>query len=61
MDYNKSRKTTRFMDLAVTINDKICLVFKTFCRKLALHLYLPPNSAHSPNTIRSLIFGPVCA
>ena len=45
------------MDLTVTINDKKCLVFKTFCKEMALNLYLPPNSAHPPDTICSLVFG----
>ena len=49
------------MDLTVTINGKNCLVFKTFRKEMALNLYLPPNSAHPPDTIRSLIFGRVCA
>ena len=48
-----------FMDLTVTINDKNCLEFKTFRKDMALNLYLPPNSAHPPDTIRSLIFGRV--
>ena len=50
-----------FMDLTVTINDKNCLVFKTFRKDMALNLYLPPNSAHPSDTIRSLIFERICA
>ena len=50
-----------FMDLTVTINEQNCLVFKTFRKEMALNLYLPPNSAHPPDTIRSLVFGRVRA
>ena len=50
-----------FMDLTVTINENNCIVFKTFRKEMALNLYLPPNSAHPPDTIRSLVFGRVRA
>ena len=49
------------MDLTVTINEKICLVFKIFLKEMALNLYLPPNSTHPPGTICSLISGRVRA
>ena len=32
-----------------------------FRKEMALNLYLPPNSAHPPDTIRSLVFGRVRA
>ena len=32
-----------------------------FRKEMALNLYLPPNSAHLPDTIRSLVFGCVSA
>lgn len=50
-----------FLDLTVTINATNCLEFKTYRKPMNLHLYLPPNSAHPPDTIRSLIFGRVRA
>lgn len=40
MDYKMSHKTTRFMDLTVTINDKNCLVLMKFCKEMALNLHL---------------------
>ena len=49
------------MNLTVTINDKNCFVFKTFCKEMALHLYPSPNSTHPPDTIHSFIFEHVCA
>ena len=54
-------KSLVFLDLTITINSKRCLEFKTFRKKSNLHLYLPPNSAHPPDTIRSIIFSRVRA
>ena len=47
-----------FLDLTITIdfaNKKF--LFKTFQKPQNLYLYLPPNSAHPPGMLKSLIFG----
>jgi hypothetical protein len=51
----------QILDLTVSINSNRCLEFKTYRKPMNLHLYLPPNSAHPPDTIRSLVFGRVRA
>jgi len=50
-----------FLDLTVFINHNNCLEFKTFRKPMNLNIYLPPNSAHPPDVIRSIIFGRVRA
>ena len=50
-----------FLDLTVYINDQNRLEFKTFRKEMNLNIYLPPNSAHPPDVIRSIIFGRVRA
>ena len=61
MDYNGSRKATCFYGPHYNYKQKIYLDFKTFCKEMTLNLYFPPNSAHLPDTIHSLIFGRVWA
>ena len=50
-----------FLDLTVSINKKNCLEFKTYRKPMNLNIYLPPNSAHPPDVIRSIVFGRVRA
>ena len=50
-----------FLDLTVLINKKNCLEFKTYRKPMNLNIYLPPNSAHPPDVIQSIVFGRVCA
>ena len=50
-----------FLDLTISINAKRCLEFKTYRKESNLHLYLPPNSAHPPDTLRSIIHSRVRA
>ena len=45
-----------FMDMTIEIEgDKHCHF--TICKKLALHLYIPPKSCHAPGIITDLIYG----
>lgn len=47
-----------FLDLTITYDSsKHKLLFKTFQKPENLYLYIPPNSAHPPGVIKSLIFG----
>ena len=49
---------TNFLDLTITYNPTLHkLHFKTFQKPENLYLYIPPNSAHPPGVIKSLIFG----
>ena len=49
--------SVKFLDLTISINLSNCLEFKTYRKPMNLNLYLPPHSAHPPDSIRSLIFG----
>lgn len=46
-----------FLDLSISIDPNRNLRFKTYQKELNLYLYIPPMSAHSDSTLRSLIFG----
>jgi hypothetical protein len=48
--------TLIFLDLTISINNRNCIEFKPYSKPMNLHLYLPPNSAHPPDTIQSLVF-----
>lgn len=39
------------LDLTVSINKVNILEFKTYHKPMNMHLYIPPNSAHPPDTI----------
>ena len=54
-------KSVVFLDLTIKINDKRELEFFNYRKPMNLSLYLPPNSSHSPDVLRSIIFGPVRA
>ena len=45
-----------FLDLTLSISNG-SISSKTYTKEHNLHLYLPPSSAHSPGTLKSLIFG----
>jgi len=49
--------TTNFLDLTVSINNDGTLYTKTFQKPTNLHLYIPPNSAHPPGVLKSIIYG----
>jgi hypothetical protein len=46
-----------FLDLTIRIGRNGCITTTTFQKPTNLHLYLPPNSAHPPGVIKSLIYG----
>eukprot|EP00978_Attheya_sp_CCMP212_P037631 scaffold179174_cov28-Attheya_sp.AAC.1 len=47
-----------FLDLSITINrDNMEIKTRSNEKDLNLHLYIPPQSAHPPGVLRSLIFG----
>ena len=50
-----------FLDLTVTINEYNKLEFQSYRKPMSLQSYLPPNSAHPPDTLRSIICGRVRA
>ena len=50
-----------FLYISITISCDNTLKFKTYCKEVNLHLYIPTHSFHSPDIIRSIIFSRVRA
>jgi len=49
--------TTNFLDLTISINSDGTITTKTYQKPTNLHLYIPPNSAHPPGILKSIIYG----
>jgi hypothetical protein len=58
-EVNPPAREVNFLDLHITIRPDGGIVTRTFIKPMNLHLYIPPESAHSPGVIKSLIFGNV--
>jgi len=46
-----------FLDLTIDVNANGTIKTKTFQKPTNLHLYIPPNSAHPPGVLKSIIYG----
>lgn len=58
-EVNPPARETSFLDLYITINTDGAFTTRTFIKPMNLHLYIPPESAHSHGVLKSLIFGNV--
>jgi hypothetical protein len=58
-EVNPPSREVNFLDLSISIQTDGGIHTKTFIKPMNLHLYIPPESAHSPGVIKSLIFGNV--
>ena len=56
-DIEEPSTTTDFLDLTLSIDNDGLVTTKTFQKDMNLFLYIPPNSAHPPGMIKSLIYG----
>ena len=54
---DKLTKKVDFLDLTIAMDRKGEICTKTFVKRMNLHLYIPPASAHPIGTLKSLIFG----
>lgn len=52
-------KEVNFLDLTISLNPDGNITTQTYVKANNLHLYIPPNSAHSKGVLKSLIFGNV--
>jgi hypothetical protein len=51
-------KSTTFLDLTtILICPKNTIHIKTFQKPTNLHLYIPPNSAHTPGVLKGIVWG----
>jgi hypothetical protein len=58
-EVNPPARETSFLDLNITIQTDGTITTRTFIKPMNLHLYIPPESAHSQGVLKSLIFGNV--
>jgi hypothetical protein len=58
-EVNEPTRETSFLDLYITIQPDGKFTTRTFIKPMNLHLYIPPESAHSQGVLKSLIFGNV--
>lgn len=58
-EVNPPAREVNFLDLHISIHADGGITTKTFIKPMNLHLYIPPESAHSPGVLKSLIFGNV--
>jgi hypothetical protein len=58
-EVNIPAREVNFLDLHIAIQPDGGIYTRTFIKPMNLHLYIPPNSAHSPGVLKSLIFGNV--
>jgi hypothetical protein len=52
-------REVNFLDLTLAIQPDGSITTRTFIKPLNLQLYIPPQSAHSPGVLKSIIFGNV--
>jgi hypothetical protein len=57
-DFTKLSQKVVFMDLKIKIMDRH-FVCSLYAKLMALYLYLPPNSSHSPSVLTGLVCGQV--
>jgi hypothetical protein len=53
-------KSTTCLDLTISISQENTIHIKTFQKPTNLHLYIPPNSAHPPGVLKSIVYGNLC-
>jgi hypothetical protein len=58
-EVNPPARETSFLDLHIVIEPDGTITTRTFIKPMNLHLYIPPESAHSQGVLKSLIFGNV--
>jgi hypothetical protein len=58
-EVNPPAREVNFLDLHIAIHPDGGITTRTFIKPMNLHLYIPPESAHSPGVLKSLIFGNV--
>jgi hypothetical protein len=52
-------REVHFLDLTLAIQPDGTINTKTYIKPMNLHLFIPPQSAHSPGVLKSIIFGNV--
>ena len=54
-EFSERAKTVDFMDMTISINDSNKIETTLFEKRLNLHLYIPPHSAHPPGLLPGIV------
>ena len=55
-EFSERSKTVDFMDMTITINNSNMIETTLFEKRLNLHLYIPPHSAHPPGLLPGMVY-----
>ena len=55
-EFSERSKTVDFMDMTITINNLNIIETTLFEKRLNLHLYIPPHSAHPPGLLPGIVY-----
>ena len=56
-EFSERAKTIDFMEMMISINKSNCIETTLFEKRLNLHLYIPPHSAHPPGLLPGIVYG----
>ena len=56
-EFSERAKTIDFMDMTISINKSNNIETTLFEKRLNLHLYIPPHSAHLPGLLPGIVYG----
>ena len=56
-EFSERAKTIDFMDMTISINKSNNIETTLFEKRLNLHLYIPPHSAHPPGLLPGIVYG----
>ena len=55
-EFSERSKAVDFMDMTITINNSNTIETTLFEKRLNLHLYIPPHSAHPPGLLPGIVY-----
>ena len=55
-EFSERSKTVDFVDMTITINNLNMIETTLFEKRLNLHLYIPPHSAHPPGLLLGIVY-----
>ena len=55
-EFSERSKMVDFMDMTITINNSNLIETTLFEKRLNLHLYIPPHSAHPPRLLPGIVY-----
>ena len=56
-EFSERSKSIDFMDMTISINNSNKIETTLFEKRLNLHLYIPPHSAHPPGLLPGIVYG----